>query len=63
MNDIIINLLYLQEYTAQKKQNKTQDNYLSYGINRRTSDYSNNGNQPVVIHHPFSQLRKACSIM
>lgn len=37
----------------QEHQSKKEVNYLSFGASRRTMEYSNYGNQPVIIRRPL----------
>lgn len=37
-------------------QTKKEVNYLSFGPSRRTMEYSNYGNQPVIIRRPLESL-------
>ncbi|KAL2727063.1 uncharacterized protein V1478_007341 [Vespula squamosa] len=36
-----------------EQQNRKEVNYLSFGASRRTMEYSNYGNQPVIIRRPL----------
>lgn len=43
-------------FKEQQKRKKEVTSYLTFGNSRRTIEYSNNGNQPVIIRKPASSM-------
>lgn len=43
-------------FNEQQSQKKKVVNYLSFGSSRRTIEYSNNGNHPIIIRKPAGSM-------